>query len=310
MPAHSETGSLFVDGKKVAEKKNRWTKFFFYFFICCILFFLVIVMLFHFLQNKIVFPGQWTQGKLGVEAINCPQVPNDRLVTLTLPSGIHTVMRIKKPEQTNATDEPGKYQAILLFYGNGACLARMYQLLDSFAKMGLIAAAVEYPGYGAAEGRPSEQGTSDAAQAAWRYLVEEEGFAPARLIAFGHSLGAAVACDVAAKREVGLLVMSSGFTTLADAGKYHYPFLPVRWLLQSQFDSASKIPQVKASILFLHGTGDRVVPYEMGQKNLEIAKKSGLTAELVTLTGAGHNLFKEHGEEIMAILAEKFSGGP
>jgi uncharacterized protein len=64
------------------------------------------------------------------------------------------------------------------------------------------------------------------ARAAHRHLLAERGVPPARLVLFGESLGAAVAARLALERPVAGLVLRSPFTSLADVGAQHYPFLP------------------------------------------------------------------------------------
>ena len=208
---------------------------------------------------------------------------------------------------------------LLFFYGNGACLAWCDHLTKRLSNMGVTAAVVEYAGYGASSGKPSERLCYQSADAAYDYFVEQAGVSPEHIIVVGHSLGAAVACDLASHKPVGKLIMLSGFTTLADAATIHFPWLPVRTLLCSRFDSSSKIPRVKADILFLHGEKDEVVPVEMSRKNFAIAqlrevesKEQSLhnsnekkTSQLILFPTANHNLFEEIPDKVYAEI-EKF----
>jgi len=58
---------------------------------------------------------------------------------------------------------------------------------------------------------------------------------------------------------------------MIDAAKYHYPYLPVSWMLKDKFLSSSKIHKNFSPIFIMHAKGDDVVPFWMGEKIYEIA---------------------------------------
>src|SRR5207247_4700078 len=108
-------------------------------------------------------------------------------------------------------------------------------------------------------GQPSEAGLSSDARAALDFL-DGEGITPNRLVIYGESLGSGVAVPVAAQREVAALILEAPFTSVAEVAQYHYSFMPAAALVRDRFDSLSRIGNVKAPILVLHGERDRVVP--------------------------------------------------
>ena len=65
----------------------------------------------------------------------------------------------------------------------------------------------------------------------------------------GESLGGAVAVDLAARDGARALVLESTFSSLPDVAAYHYPLLPVRWLMRTRFDSAGKIGDYHGPLL-------------------------------------------------------------
>ena len=65
-----------------------------------------------------------------------------------------------------------------------------------------------------------------------------------------------------------------------------YPFLPVWPLLRTRYDSLSKIGEVQAPLLVLHGGSDDIVPIEAGRKLFEAAREP---KEFYVISGAGHN---------------------
>jgi acetyl esterase/lipase len=89
-----------------------------------------------------------------------------------------------------------------------------------------------------ASARPCNIPTARAARA---YLAARGDVDPARLVHFGESLGAAVAVQLAVERPPMALVLRSPFTSLADVGRIHYRFLPVRWLLRDRYASIEQV---------------------------------------------------------------------
>jgi pimeloyl-ACP methyl ester carboxylesterase len=83
---------------------------------------------------------------------------------------------------------------------------------------------------------------------------------PARLVLFGESLGAAVATRLALERPVAGLVPGSPFTSLADVGAEHYPFLPVRALLRDRFPIRDTLGAVTVPVIVVAGGADEIVP--------------------------------------------------
>ncbi len=141
-------------------------------------------------------------------------------------------------------------------------LNRMSQL----RRFGFSVFAIDYRGFGKSDGElPSEATVYEDARAGWQWLVEREPDASRRYI-YGHSLGGAVAIDLAAQvsgspdSARGLIVESS-FTSLpelvSDSG---YGWVPWQLLLSQKFDSIGKIQQIKMPVLIVHGEEDRYVP--------------------------------------------------
>ena len=143
---------------------------------------------------------------------------------------------------------------------------------------------LDYRGYGGNTGRPTEDGLAADARAAHRYLVDERGVDPARLVLFGESLGGAIATRLAVERPVGGLVLRSPFTSLADMAAVHYPFLPAGCCCGTASRSGRTIGSVPAPVVVVLGMEDRIVPAEQSRA---VAAAAG--APVVEVPGAGHN---------------------
>ncbi len=179
--------------------------------------------------------------------------------------------------------EPGR--VLLFLHGNAGNASHRLPNAAEFARLGTDVLLLEYRGYGRSDGTPSEPGVYADARAALAYLVGARGFAPERVVVFGRSLGGAVAVDLAQDRELGGLILESTFTSLSDLGRRLLG--PVGALLgRGRFDSARKIPALRAPVLFLHGDRDRTVPIELGQRLFDAAPEP---KEFEVILGAGHN---------------------
>ena len=98
-------------------------------------------------------------------------------------------------------------------------------------------------------------------------------FRPARIVAMGESLGTGVAIDLAARHQVGALVLDSPYSSIVDVAAAHYWMFPVRLLMRDQFRSDEKIGEVAAPVLMVHGTADATIPIRFGEKLFALAKE-------------------------------------
>jgi pimeloyl-ACP methyl ester carboxylesterase len=173
---------------------------------------------------------------------------------------------------------------VLVLPGNAGSRELRVPLARALSAAGFDVLLLDYRGYGGNPGSPTEEGLATDARAAHRYLVDERGVAPARLVLFGESLGAAVAIRLARERPVGGLVLRSPFTSLADIGAKHYPFLPVRALLRDRFPVEETVASVRAPIIVVAGEADEIVPPSQSRA---VAAAAG--APYIELPDATHN---------------------
>lgn len=139
--------------------------------------------------------------------------------------------------------------------------------------MGYNVLTVDYRGYGKSTGSaPCEAKLYEDAEAAWNYLIKNRTSDPKRTFIYGHSLGGAVAIDLASHHpEAAGVIAESTFTSMVDMGKRKYAYLPVDLLLNQRFDSLSKVGHLKIPLLLIHGTWDKRVPYQMSQRLFDSA---------------------------------------
>ncbi len=163
--------------------------------------------------------------------------------------------------------------ALLYLHGNSRNVSLNVEHAARLHSMGYALLLVDYRGYGKSSGgEPDEKKIYEDAEAAWNYLVGQLRQPPQRTFIYGHSLGGAVAIDLAVRHpEAAGLITESTFTSMADMGKRDYPYLPVDLLLNQRFDSIDKVGKLKIPVLFIHGTWDSTAPWQMSRQLFDAA---------------------------------------
>ncbi|TWT99544.1 Alpha/beta hydrolase family protein [Botrimarina colliarenosi] len=162
--------------------------------------------------------------------------------------------------------------ALLYCHGNGVDVSSLPSLARLLRdQLDAAVLVFDYRGYGKSEGKPFEAGVIADGMAAQRWLAERTGRTPAQTLVVGRSIGGGVATAIVAEQGAAALVVQSGFTTLPAAAAIHYPWLPVRLVMQNRYDSLGRIARYDGPVLISHGTADEVVPFEQGQRLFETA---------------------------------------
>ena len=186
---------------------------------------------------------------------------------------------------------------VIVFPGNAGNRAYRTHLLHTFGVLGADSMIFDYRGYGENPGKPSEANFLRDARAIWDYATTELGVSARRIVLYGESLGAGSAVRLAADLstegiEPGGVIVQSSFNSLVDAGRHHFPILPVSLILIDRFESDQHITRVRCPILQLHGARDQIVPLRLGQKLFAAApdeSSGGIAKRQVILPNADHN---------------------
>lgn len=144
----------------------------------------------------------------------------------------------------------------------------------------------DYRGYGRSEGSPNGKGVLLDGRAAIETFAERAGVDPKEIIPLGRSLGGAVAVDVAVHFSTKAVVLESTFSSMVDVAEFHYPFIPVRWLMRTRLNSVDKIRDYYGRLLQSHGDVDEVVPIQFGQRLFDAAPGP---KKFITTVGCTHN---------------------
>ncbi|MCH7801621.1 MAG: alpha/beta hydrolase, partial [Chloroflexi bacterium] len=114
---------------------------------------------------------------------------------------------------------PGEGRITLLwFHGNAGNIShRVDNILMLNRTLGVNIMIIDYRGYGRSQGKPSEDGLYQDAEAAIEFLVSQRGVSQeTELVLFGRSLGAGVAVEMAVRHRARAVILESGFTSVRD----------------------------------------------------------------------------------------------
>ncbi len=162
------------------------------------------------------------------------------------------------------------YKTLLFLHGNAGSLENRIHKINNFKDIKINFLIIAWRGFSGNKGKPTENGLYEDAKSAIKWIMSK-GVAEKDIIIYGESLGTGVAIEIAQKRSFAGVILESPFTSMVDAGKEKYPYLPVNLLLKDKYESSKKIKNIKSPILIMHGEADNIVPFYMGKKMYELA---------------------------------------
>ena len=163
-----------------------------------------------------------------------------------------------------------KKKTILFLHGNAGNLDNRIDKLNFLGNLNLNFLIIAWRGYSLSDGKPTEAGLYEDANAAINFL-SSRGILEQDIVLYGESLGTAVAVEVGQNKNFSGIILEAPFTSMLELGQKYYPFFPVRFLLKDKYESKNKIKNIKSPILILHGKKDKIVPFYMGEKIFELA---------------------------------------
>jgi len=173
----------------------------------------------------------------------------------------------------------------IVFHGNAGHAGHRAHYAATLARLGVRVILAEYPGYGPRAGDVGEGPLVD--DAVRSIALAHQQYGPPLLV-LGESLGAGVAAAAVARQSeaVAGLMLITPWDRLENVASFHYPWLPVGWLLRDRYDSAAHLAGFKPPVLVVAAAQDQIVPARFAQalyRSLPGPKR------LLIMPGAGHN---------------------
>ena len=232
-----------------------------------VILFLSLIIMGVFFSDKLIFRPQKSSY---IDNNNIIKLPVDKHVSIS-------AMYLPAPEHTT------NGYTILFSHGNSEDIGTATQFAKDLQSRGFAVMLYDYPGYGTSDGIPNEKNSYQSALAAYDYLVKNALAKPQNIIAYGHSLGGALAIYIATQREIAGVFIESAFISTFRVLTV-YPILPF-----DKFNNIKRIKKITVPTIFVHGKLDNVVPFWHGQLLYE---SSNAPKEYLWLEHANHMIVK------------------
>jgi uncharacterized protein len=245
------------------------------------------------------------------EIISAPKDYGCNYVDVGIPSGSGHLHGWMLPERAGA-EPPFAGKTLLYLHGNGGNVGANSEHACRLNKLGFAVLLFDYRGYGQSDAPPrgglNEDSIYADAEAGWRYLRSDPRVPAANIVLYGHSLGGAVAVEMAKRHpDAGALVVESSFTSLYNMADRDpvFRYFPIRLILHQKMESEEKLRSIVMPTLIVHGVADSLVPSTMAEK---LHSASAATRkQLFLVPRAGHENVAEmagtgYGKRIAALL--------
>lgn len=157
------------------------------------------------------------------------------------------------------------HDMIIFLHGNAGNLNNRAEHLKILAQMGYGFIIPAWRGFGKSKGTPTMDGLFLDAKAAIKF-VQEKGYDLKHTIIIGESLGTGIATQMALEYKFKGLFLITPYTSIADRASEIYPFMFAQVLTKDNFKVLDNIKSINQPLLIIHGTEDKVVPYQHSEK--------------------------------------------
>ncbi len=178
---------------------------------------------------------------------------------------------------------------VIAFHGNADLAAWGVPWAAEVERLtGWAVLVAEYRGYGGLDGSPDYLSSQRDARATYKLAREELGVDSSRIALYGHSLGSAIAAELATEHPPAVLILEAPFTSAREMARGMLAPVTAAWTLIARvhFDTRGKVAELGVPTWVVHGERDGVIPVRMGRAVHAAARVPG---ELLLVPGAGHN---------------------
>ena len=173
---------------------------------------------------------------------------------------------------------------VLIAHGNaGSAIDRNYLAEPIRDAADVDVFVLEYPGYGARDGSPTERSLLAAADDAFEALIQRTP-----VFVVSESLGAGVAAYLAKTHadQIPGLVLFAPYNSLAAVAQQAIRFLPMALVLRDRFDPAAWLRDYRGPIAIVLAGSDEVIPPQFGRR---LYDGYAGPKKLEVIPGAHHN---------------------
>ena len=164
------------------------------------------------------------------------------------------------------------YKTIVYLHGNAGTLDNRIHKLNHFKDIDVNFLIIAWRGFSGNNGKPTESGLYIDGKSAVNWVLEQ-GVKEENIVLYGESLGTGIVIEIAQNRNFAGVILETPFTSMVNAAKQFYPYIPINILLKDKYENEKKIRNINIPIIVMHGEEDTIVPFSMGKKIFEIANE-------------------------------------
>jgi len=173
---------------------------------------------------------------------------------------------------------------VLYLKGNSRSLKGWGKFAIDFTRHGFDVLMIDYRGFGKSTGIRTEEGIKKDLQYAYNELkkqVEEK-----YIVLYGRSLGSGFATKLASKNNPRMLILDAPYYSMSHIAKKYLPIMPMSFLLRFPIRTYKWIQYVKCPIKIIHGTNDKLIPFNT---SIKLSKINAQRTRLYPIIDGGHN---------------------
>lgn len=214
---------------------------------------------------------------------------------------------------------------VLFLHGLGQNVNDYQPLYETILKNKKGVFAVEYRSYGQNEkSKISEDKLKKDAQKAYEYLNEQKSIEPENTIVMGHSMGTALAADLASKhKDIKALVLIAPIKDLANITqkymenknvglgvphklcKLKESFNFIKYLFSRCFNLYKTLPKLKMPLFLIQSRDDMVTPLGGARRIAKKARRVGILRDFIVFSSGGHKVDSKKINAVSDILEKE-----
>jgi uncharacterized protein len=241
-------------------------------FLTIFVIYFVISLLVFFLQDVILFRPEKlsSEFQFNYENLNFDEYKMDIKPGVVL-SGVH--FKAENP-----------IGVVFYLKGNSRSIKGWGKFAIDFLRYNYDVIMVDYRGFGKSTGIKTQKEIINDLQLVYNKI--KENVDEKHIVLYGRSLGSGFATKLASTNNPRMLILDAPYYSMSKTTGRYMPFMPMSWLLKFPIPTYKWIKYVKCPIHIVHGTSDKLIPFN---SSIKLSKINAKISRMHAVIGGGHN---------------------
>ena len=189
---------------------------------------------------------------------------------------------------------------VLYLKGNSKSIKGWGKFAVDFTRHGYEVIMLDYRGFGKSTGRRTQKAIQRDLQMVYEKIKER--VAERYIILYGRSLGSGFATKLASQNHPRMLILESPYYSLTKVASRYAPFMPLSLLIKFPLPTYKWISYVKCPIHIIHGTKDKLIPFN---SSIKLSQFNPKNTRIYAVIGGGHknlNIFESYHKMLSEII--------